>query len=168
MRKAAWAIHSGTGQSPDRGSEEGQWNPTTSWLFLITAPSTTPFLSLGKQSSNQEQTWPSSLPPKDKAATTDRHLTIEPTMWMGPRYQGIRGRSDDDWPEPVCDLTRASLPSSNAGILCFWTLGPPKRKNTCWSTIFYSLMFTGREAGYINHNQPHALLCLPTATFEVT
>lgn len=67
-----------------------------------------------------------------------RHL---PSTWSWARCLGIRGRVNSNWPEPVWDRTRASLPSSSTGILCFWTLGHPKERTHLFFTTWLSHEF---------------------------
>lgn len=73
------------GQSPDRGSRDWQWGLTTSWSFLLTAPPTTPFLSLGEQI----QAWPPSFPQQNKATAA-----TGTTLWnlLCECGLGVRGK----------------------------------------------------------------------------
>lgn len=86
-----------------------------------------------------------------------RHL---PSTWSWARCLGIRDRVNSNWPEPVWDRTRASLPSSSTGILCFWTLGHPKERTHLFFTTWLS--HECRQIhGYLTYNT----LCLALPTY---
>ena len=150
-RWTALAIDGGTRWSPGRGAEKWLWNLTPFWSFLIVVPLIIPFLS-GLWSEASMASPPPTKQSSHHHQQTAHHMTMEEGQ-----------KSSDDWPEPVWDRTRASLPSSNTGMLCFWTLGQPGRKSTCLPMMYYLPRFTGRDTRSTECNWPRLYV-----TLEVT
>lgn len=130
-----------------QSAEKWPWNLTPFWSFLIVVLLIIPLLSrLWSEASTGS-------PPPTKQSShhhqqTAHHMTVEEGQ-----------KSSDDWPEPVWDRTRASLPSSNTGMLCFWTLGPPERKSTCLSMMYLLPAQVYRQRHKIHRMQLPQALC---------
>ena len=147
-RWTALAIDGRTRWRPGRGAEKWPRNLTPFWSFLTVVPLINPFLS-GLWSEASTASPPPTKQSSHHHQPTAHHTTVEEGQ-----------KSSDDWPEPVWDRTRASLPSSNTGMLCFWTLGPPGRKSTCLPMMYYPPRFIGRDTRSTECNCPRLYVTL--------